>query len=210
MLVIKGNKTIKMEADEVSKLLEGYKKVIVDLGTGDGRFVYKNALKNPNNFYIGIDPSEKQLKISARDVQRKKLENVLFVVGSIEHLPDELKNVADEIFVNFPWGSLLETFTRPIESNLSNLIKLMKESGVIKVIFGYDELLEPSKTRRIDLPIINLDYIKGVLIQKYKKIGLKTAEYGQFDRKSQKVETTWYKRLNRSNRTWFYIVLSQY
>jgi 16S rRNA (adenine(1408)-N(1))-methyltransferase len=209
MLVVRGNKTIKVEVGEVFKLIEGFKKVVVDLGTGDGRLVYKNALKNPKVFYIGIDPSGKQLKIFARDVQRKKLENVLFVVGSIEHLPNELKNVADEIYVNFPWGSLLETFVKPIEDNLSNLIKLMKEGGVIKVIFGYDELLEPSETNRMSLPTIDLDYIKKVLAPEYEKIGLKINEFGQFDRKSQKAETTWYKRLNRSNRTWFYVILSR-
>jgi 16S rRNA (adenine(1408)-N(1))-methyltransferase len=208
MLVVKGNKTIKMSSNEASKLIEGFEKVIVDLGTGDGKFVYKNASKNPKFFYIGIDPSEKQLKIYARDVQRKKLENVLFVVGSIEHLPIELKNIANEIYVNFPWGSLLETFVKPVKENLISLVSLMKAGGFIKVIFGYDELLEPSEARRMDLPAIDLDYVKGVLIPEYKKGGLTVLEYGRFDRKSQKVETTWYKSLSRSNRTWFYIVLS--
>ncbi len=208
MLVVKGNKTIKMGADEVSKLMRGFEKVVVDLGTGDGRFVYKNALANPRVLYIGIDPSEKQLKIYARDAQRKKLENVLFVVGSVEHLPNEFEGVADEIYVNFPWGSLLETFVKPIKENLMNIVGLLKKGGTIKLVFGYDELLEPSEAKRMDLPVIDLDYIKGVLIPEYKKLGLEIAEYSQFDRKTQKVETTWYKSLNRSNRTWFYLVLS--
>jgi len=30
--------------------------VIIDIGTGDGRFVYQSARRNPNKFYIGIDP----------------------------------------------------------------------------------------------------------------------------------------------------------
>ena len=31
--------------------------VIIDIGTGDGRFVYQSARRNPNKFYIGIDPN---------------------------------------------------------------------------------------------------------------------------------------------------------
>jgi 16S rRNA (adenine(1408)-N(1))-methyltransferase len=206
MLVVKGNKTIKKEAKEVFKSIEDFEKVVIDLGTGDGRFVYKNALVNPQTFYIGIDPSESQLKISARDVQRKKLSNILLVVGSIEHLPEELKNIADEIYVNFPWGSLLETFVKPNTENLINLAKILKKEGIIKVIFGYDELLEPSETKRMGLPTIDLDYIKDVLTPKYKSVGLKISEFGTFDRKAQKVETSWYKRL-KSDRTWFYCVI---
>jgi 16S rRNA (adenine(1408)-N(1))-methyltransferase len=208
MLVVKGNKTTKIETGGVLKLIEGFEKVVVDLGTGDGRFVYKNALSNPKVFYLGIDPSEKQLKICARGAQRKNLKNILFVLGSVEHLPNEISGMADEIYVNSPWGSLLETFVKPIKENLMNLYRLLKKGGVIKVVLGYDELLEPSEAKRMSLPAIDLDYIKGVLIPEYNKLGLKTIECGQFDRKTQKVETTWYKSLNRSNRTWFYIVLS--
>jgi 16S rRNA (adenine(1408)-N(1))-methyltransferase len=183
--------------------------VVVDLGTGDGRFVYKNALSDPKTFYIGVDPSEKQLKIYARDAQRKKLKNILFVVGSVEYLPEELNYIANEIDVNYPWGSLLETFVKPLEINLYGLSKILKGDGIIKIIFGYDELFDPSETKRMALPSIDLDYIKAVLVPEYTRLGFKTIEYGKFDRKSQKVETTWYKRLNRSNRIWFSISLSK-
>jgi 16S rRNA (adenine(1408)-N(1))-methyltransferase len=41
--------------------------VIVDIGTGDGRFVYQCARENPARFYIGIDANAKPLeKVSMR------------------------------------------------------------------------------------------------------------------------------------------------
>lgn len=209
MLIVKGRKTAKVGAEEVLKSLEGFEKVVVDLGTGDGRFVYKNALGNPKNFYIGIDPSEKQLRIFARDVQRKRLKNASLVVGSIEKLPSELIGIADEIWVIFPWGSLLEAFAKPVRSSLENLEKLLKKNGVVQVIFGYDELLEPSETKRLNLPMIDLGYIKKVLIPEYEKLGFKVIECGEFDRMTQKVETSWYKRLNQSNRTWYFLEISR-
>jgi tRNA G46 methylase TrmB len=36
--------------------------VIIDLGTGDGRFVYQSARQNPKKFYIGIDPNVRPLQ----------------------------------------------------------------------------------------------------------------------------------------------------
>lgn len=35
------------------------------------------------------------------------LPNSMFVEAAIESLPDEFEGVADEIHINFPWGSLL-------------------------------------------------------------------------------------------------------
>lgn len=209
MLIIKGNKTEKMDADELKQLVGGFKTIILDLGTGDGRFVYKNALKNPGVFYIGMDPSEKQLRISAREIQRKKLDNILLVVGSAEQSPVELCGLADVIYVNFPWGTLLETFAKPVEQNLRNIFGLLKESGTVEVIFGYNESLEPSETKRLSLPAIDIDYIKGVLVPEYGKMGLNITKFGRFDTEAQKVETTWNKKLKTGRRDWFYIEITR-
>jgi 16S rRNA (adenine(1408)-N(1))-methyltransferase len=210
MLIIKGNKTEKMDAERLKELVGGFKTIIMDLGTGDGRFVYKNALKNVDVFYIGIDPSEKQLKISAREIQRKKLDNILLVVGSAEQPPEELCGLADTIYVNFPWGTLLETFAKPVEQNLRNIFGLLKEDGNVQVIFGYDESLEPSETKRLNLPAIDIEYIKDVLIPKYGEFGLRIVKFGRFDTQAKKVETTWNKKLNTGRRDWFYIEIARY
>jgi tRNA G46 methylase TrmB len=34
-----------------------FEKNFLDIGTGDGRYVYKSALLNPQSLYIGIDPA---------------------------------------------------------------------------------------------------------------------------------------------------------
>jgi 16S rRNA (adenine(1408)-N(1))-methyltransferase len=45
--------------------------VIIDIGTGDGRFVYQSARRNPKKFYIGIDPNVRPLeKISEKICRR--------------------------------------------------------------------------------------------------------------------------------------------
>jgi len=63
--------------------------VVVDIGTGDGRFVYNSARANPSKFYIGIDANAKPLeKISmkaTRKIAKGGLPNVLFIQAAVRH-----------------------------------------------------------------------------------------------------------------------------
>ncbi|MDQ3258004.1 MAG: hypothetical protein M3R15_29660 [Acidobacteriota bacterium] len=36
--------------------------IVLDIGTGDGRFVYAYARQNPNKFFIGIDANPRPLE----------------------------------------------------------------------------------------------------------------------------------------------------
>jgi 16S rRNA (adenine(1408)-N(1))-methyltransferase len=45
--------------------------IIVDIGTGDGRFVYNAARQNPNKFFIGIDANTAGLKEFSTKATRK-------------------------------------------------------------------------------------------------------------------------------------------
>ncbi len=86
--------------------------VVVDIGTGDGEFVYAIAKDNPDRFIIGIDPDYKGLEKSSTRIYKKApkggLDNALFVLGSIEALPEELNDIANQVFINFPWSGLLK------------------------------------------------------------------------------------------------------
>ena len=67
---------------------------MIDLGTGDGLFVYQSARENPRKFYIGIDPSPRPLEKISEKIHRKAekggLPNALFLQASLEDLPREL------------------------------------------------------------------------------------------------------------------------
>ena len=64
--------------------------VIVDIGTGDGRFVYQSARENPNKFYIGIEPNVRPLEKISEKIHRKPdkggAPNVLFIQAAVEDL----------------------------------------------------------------------------------------------------------------------------
>jgi 16S rRNA (adenine(1408)-N(1))-methyltransferase len=107
-VVVPSDNSTKASFDNLSNLTGG---VIVDIGTGDGRFVYQTARENPAKFYVGIDANSRPLeKISMKATRRPAkggAPNLMFVQAAIEDLPDELNDAADEIHIHFPWGSLL-------------------------------------------------------------------------------------------------------
>ncbi len=94
---------------------------MIDLGTGDGRFVYQSARRNPHKFYIGIDAEARALEKISEKIHRKPqkggLRNVMFVQAAVEDLPSELDGVADELHIHFPWGSLLGAVASGDQSN---------------------------------------------------------------------------------------------
>jgi len=92
MKALKGNKLTEITQLEFLGLIKKFFRIEIDFGTGDGRFIYKNALSNLTTLYIGIDTNEKQMMKYSREIQRKKLNNALLILGSLELLPKELRS----------------------------------------------------------------------------------------------------------------------
>ena len=69
------------------------------------------ARAEPDDLVIGIDASAAAMadasRRAARSVARGGLPNALFVVAAAERPPAELRGLADELTILFPWGSLL-------------------------------------------------------------------------------------------------------
>ncbi len=84
---------------------------MVDLGTGDGRWVLAAAAADPNALVIGVDANADAMAEASRraagPARRGGVSNALFVVASAEALPPELDGVADLVTIHLPWGSLL-------------------------------------------------------------------------------------------------------
>lgn len=197
MKIIKGNKQLYIDVAQIANLLQSYKDVEIDLGTGDGRYVYKKAKKNPLCLYIGIDPSEKQLQVYSKKALKGKLENAVFVLASIESTPDELADSAVVININLPWGTLLKTIMRPELENLKKVAALIKKGGVLKIVLGYTQEFEPTEVERLELRNINKDQITKVLAPEYLKANLKITICKELEKEELKnIESTWSKKLS--------------
>jgi 16S rRNA (adenine(1408)-N(1))-methyltransferase len=103
MQVVKGKDVAGVEPGAVAAWAARYEEVVVDLGTGDGRFVEHVARRCPARGVIGVDTCRENLRKSSRTAP----ENALFVVADALALPCGLHGVATGVTINFPWGSLL-------------------------------------------------------------------------------------------------------
>jgi len=105
METIRGRKSLELDFNGLKERLANYNRIILDLGTGDGRYVRTLADKYPDWFIIGVDSCRENL----REHSQAKLQNLLFIIASAQELPRELNGLISHITINFPWGSLLES-----------------------------------------------------------------------------------------------------
>jgi 16S rRNA (adenine(1408)-N(1))-methyltransferase len=186
--------------------------IVIDIGTGDGRFVYQNARRNPDKFYIGIDPSPRPLaKISEKIHRRPKkggLANVLFIQAAVEDLPSELDAVADELHVHFPWGGLLKAVAIGDGVVLGNLRRMCASDALLEVIIGIDADRDRSEIERLGLQELSISFLDSVLAPRYRAAGFEVLERGELPSSEwPSLRTTWAERLRRSaSRSIIYII----
>ena len=104
MECIRGKQTWTLEAPQFRSRLEGHPEILLDLGTGDGRFVVAQVRRYVGVFGIGLDACRENL----RETSRVNCERTLFLIANALDLPQELNGAISYLTVNFPWGSLLD------------------------------------------------------------------------------------------------------
>ena len=154
----------------------------MDIGTGDGRFVYQSARENPAKFYIGIDANTEPLRKISMRATRKPAKggaaNLLFLQAAIEDLPNELDNTADEIHIHFPWGSLLQAVTTGDPNVLRNLRRIAARKCLLEVVIGIDAERDRAEIERLELPSLSDDYLTKTLASKYEAAKFEFKESG--------------------------------
>ena len=188
--------------DNLSGLIAGG--VIVDIGTGDGRFVYRKARENPAKFYVGIDANAKPLeKISMKATRRPAkggAANVVFVQAAIENLPEELNDTADEIHIHFPWGSLLRAIAIGEGAVLRSLNRISTPGCLLEVVIGIDRTRDGAEVERLNLPSLSADYLKNVLAPNYETFGFFVRESGPVSPGDwAHLQSSWARRLKRND-----------
>lgn len=199
----------------MEKLKEDYPERYLDIGTGDGRFVVKSALKFPNKLYIGIDPA-KNIELFQREINRKKIKNSILIQSSIENFNfEDFQQFFNGVTIILPWGNLLKYIAECDSNFFEKIESILKPGSDCLIIFGYEEYLESSQTQRLNLPELNEDYIQ-TLTKMYKN--LKAFKLTMFvkvnNTKINKVDSSWAKKLsigkNKPNaRPYYEIILKK-
>jgi 16S rRNA (adenine(1408)-N(1))-methyltransferase len=186
--------------------------IVIDIGTGDGLFVYELARANPNKFYIGVDANPRPLEKISEKIHRRQtkggLPNVLFLQAAIEDLPAELDGIANEVHVHFPWGSLLAIVARGDRNGLGNLRRILSRDGLLEIVIALDPERDESEIKRLGIQSLDATFISSELAPRYRDAGFEILEAGVGDPEAwSDLKTTWAKRLHGSkSRSLLYIV----
>lgn len=142
METIRGKKSLDLNFSEWKDRLANYNRIILDLGTGDGRYARSLAKVYPDSFVIGVDACRENL----REHSQAKLQNLMFVIASAQDLPRELDGLVSHIAINFPWGSLLESLLAADPKLIRGLKSISRTTASLNVRLNGGALAEAGKT----------------------------------------------------------------
>jgi 16S rRNA (adenine(1408)-N(1))-methyltransferase len=174
--------------------------VTIDIGTGDGRFVYHSAREHPERFYIGVDAQAGALEKISQKIYRKPakggLPNALFIQAAVEALPVELDGLADTVHIHFPWGSLLRAVAMGDEPILRKLRSICAPGALLKIVIALDSERDKSEVSRLKLEPLTPEFIKATLIPRYHAAGFDVIEYSVVSPSDwPQLPTSWARRL---------------
>jgi hypothetical protein len=129
MEFIRGKHAVGVDPATFARQLAGYSRVLIDLGTGDGRFVRHIASTSPDTFAIGIDLCADNL----RKESRRAPANALYIIATAYTPPPELRGVATHLTINFPWSELLEGLLANDTRLLTALAVLCRPGALLEV-----------------------------------------------------------------------------
>jgi 16S rRNA (adenine(1408)-N(1))-methyltransferase len=133
---ISGKRAVAIDGLELTAQLAGHAPVVVDIGTGDGRYVVHLARQHPASFVIGIDACREELRTASRTAPS----NALFLIANVLALPPELRGLAERVTIHFPWGSLLDSLLAGDPALLDGLTGLLRPGATLTVLLNADAL----------------------------------------------------------------------
>jgi hypothetical protein len=140
---IRGKTSAEFDLDRLAAGVAGYDDVLIDVGTGDGRYVQHVARTSPTWFAVGVDACRENL----RKASRKAPPNALYVIANALALPkEELGGMASKVTINFPWGSLLTALLDGEPMLLEGLTAISRPGAALEVRLNAGALVEAGYT----------------------------------------------------------------
>jgi 16S rRNA (adenine(1408)-N(1))-methyltransferase len=193
-------RTVSLTSDEFAAMRERYSTTSVDVGTGDGRFAYHLASTDPTCLVVGMDALAENMGERASTAGRKPAKggrpNLLLVHAAIEARPGELERVADNVYVQLPWGVLLEGIVLARDDVLGGIAALCRPGARVTVTLNGEIWLDSTPSRYAGLPLPTPDYVSEVVAPGFARFGIRLhpARYSTADEAKQ-LPTTWARRL---------------
>ena len=151
---IVGKTRRELDGFELRRTAASYQRVLLDLGTGDGRLVRQAAECDKNLFAIGIDTCRENLIRHSRVASP----NALFLIADARDLPVDLYGLATLITVNFPWGSLLRSLLDGDSRLFTRIVRCLRPDGLLRISINAEAVGETgcSLGKGTELVVANL------------------------------------------------------
>jgi 16S rRNA (adenine(1408)-N(1))-methyltransferase len=198
--VVGKGRTAILEPDAFAELRAGYATVAVDVGTGDGRYAYHLASTDPARFVIGMDalaaPMGERAATAARKPAKGGRANLAFVHAAVEAIPVELDDIADAVFVQLPWGRLLEGIVLARDDVLRGIAALCRRGARVAVTLNGEIWLDSTPARYDALPVPTPQYVADVIAPGFARFGIELGPADYSDAATAKeLPTTWARKL---------------
>src|SRR5579884_822233 len=200
MRCVRGRTVLELDRAAVLRLVEPYREVVIDVGTGDGRFAYDHAVAHPERFVIGLDATPGNLRErsrrAARGPARGGLANVLFVWASARRPPPELEGLGHELFVILPWGDLLAGLLEAEPEVLDGIVGMARDGASLTVVCNAQVWEEPVPKELSGFTPLTVERIRDQLAGRYARHGLHLVSASLLDAAEiAALRTTWARRL---------------
>jgi 16S rRNA (adenine(1408)-N(1))-methyltransferase len=140
--------------------------VFVDVGTGDGRLAYAVASAHPSWLVLGLDALDEPMGETAQKAGRKPakggVDNLVLLRASIEHVPEELRGIANEVSVMLPWGRLLEGIVLGASDVVDGIAALTSTGARVCVTLN-GEMWASTPAKYAHLPLPTPAYVADVI-----------------------------------------------
>lgn len=203
MRVVRGRTAEELDIDAFDALAAQYSRLLVDVGTGDGRFALHLARRDPGTLVVAIDAITENLEETARKAARPPMKggtpNVLYVHASAEAPPPELHGRADGVIVILPWGRLMAGLLLPIGEVLDGLRRLGHAATDFRAVINAEVWGNPIPIEARDLPELTPDRAMTDLAPRYREHGVAVTHSELLDAVGvAELRSTWAKRLASS------------
>ena len=151
MRILVGREQRGLDRSALVERLSAYRRLVIDVGTGGGRAVLAAAAAEPDALVVGLDADAASMADASRRAAASSARggrpNALFVIGAAEDLPGPFEDLADEVVIRFPWGSLLRgalTGAGPVAAGLAGAVRAGGSLVLLTALQpkdGYDDLL---------------------------------------------------------------------
>ncbi len=198
--VVRGKQVLQMDGSALEREATRYGHVVIDVGTGDGRWIYRLARVHPHWLCLGVDANAERMRESSfragRKLSRGGARNAWFIHAAVEALPPALHGLADQIHIYFPWGRLLEAVITPDPVLLANIAQLERSGATLTVRVNVMIVSDGQLGVRAARSLLRDQDLSARLGPGYARAGIRLIHAGlQHD----STHTSWNRRLNRGN-----------